>query len=1310
VPVGTGAAILDLGLADSTDDGSYTLTISSPGSPCGAAITTCPITVTVVYPPYFAPGPTSQTVCSGDPATATSTPGGTGPFDFVWKKGTTTVHTNLNAYTSTYTIPVTVPADAGIYSVTATNDCGSVTYTGDLIVNEKPVITAQPVATKTVCEETSSQSLFTFTASGTPTPTYTWYGPNSTSLVAGTDSTLQMVATTASTGVYFCKASNGCPPDVTSNLVSLTVNTPPVITGQPLPSMTVCAGSTMQSLFTFNATGESTPIFTWYGPNSGSTIAGTGSTLEMIVATAAKAGDYFCKASTGCPPDAVSNTVHLFVNSAPAITGQPSAMTVCENSTTQDLFSCTASGTPTPTYAWYKTNAGSTVFGTGSTLNMVVSLASAGTYYCKASNSCSPDATSGFAVLTVNEPPKIAPAGQPHGITVCQSDVPQVLLTAQATGTPPLTYTWYGPGSSGYPIAGAGPTLSKMVSPSDAGTYYVKVTNACNPTGLSSDVVALLVNPQPVVTVSVAPDPITTAECGAADVTLTANASQATTPFVYKWFKDSAGNQVGGNSPTLHLGAVQQAATYWVEVTSADGCAATSDVIPLATGQDGLHAQWMGSNNSSLLQYGLWQRLNQVSQACGNWNGTAGAFGVCPPPGFGRLKNSGGAVNTAVLEDGDAWTMEQLEIEGLSTSAQQRLSIRPNAELQVEVCATIKSNGLLGLAGGAVSAGLVTVKSGGVVEGYGQLATTGSIDNFGEIRSAGSGLSQQLELALSSLDPTLHNHPGAFLRAPAASGRVRVLGSLENGIAGVPSGTIDVQANAELSVTETVFNYGLTLVSHSGAGFQGNLGFKRFENRGAVATCASCSPLLAGVWLQGGRLTSSGGVFENYPASGSTLGAKLHGYGTVLSDVWNSGKVKVTGPASSALYVSGCFTNTSTGVVQIDAGTTLTLNNAITCPTNLGTIAFTGLGTCSGCATVGSTLVMQGDFENGPGAQLQLDTGLVQVLGHFHSEITEPYAFDLSGTRVELNGYGFDGPQELSLAGPNLGSIGDYDAQKALALGELVVGPTPALVVLVPKASGGSSVLYVKHLEVSGGATLELGDSTVFADEVVLDPGAQISLSAGKLYYGSINLPAPCSSGQILGAGCATQLVPMPAPDCNGNGTADSLEIAANLLPDCNGNGVPDACDITLGSSLDQDLNAVPDDCQSFHADRPWISAAQGGKQVLGLHAGAAHGNQLYVVVGSATGTAPGLSLDGVAVPLNLDSYTLLTLNSLNKAPFGKTFGLLDPQGRATATIELEAGQLGASVAGAKFHHAYVALSGGAVVLASNPTSIEIRP
>ncbi|MCG8407982.1 MAG: S8 family serine peptidase [Phycisphaerales bacterium] len=51
-------------------------------------------------------------------------------------------------------------------------------------------------------------------------------------------------------------------------------------------------------------------------------------------------------------------------------------------------------------------------------------------------------------------------------------------------------------------------------------------------------------------------------------------------------------------------------------------------------------------------------------------------------------------------------------------------------------------------------------------------------------------------------------------------------------------------------------------------------------------------------------------------------------------------------------------------------------------------------------------------------------------------------------------------------------------------------------------------------------------------------------------------------------------------PDCDGNGVADSCDIAVKKAEDCNLNGILDVCDIASGSIPDCNGNKIPDDCE----------------------------------------------------------------------------------------------------------------------------------
>ncbi len=207
------------------------------------------------------------------------------------------------------------------------------------LASPAPIFTTQPLpAAVTV----GLNATFTVAATGTPTPTYKWQRQPSGSATwsdlvndatysgVSTATLSVMSATLAMTGDQFrCLATNGLPPDATSNAATLTVSVAQIaasFTTQPLP-----AGVTvgLNATFTVAATGTPTPTYKWQRQPSGSatwsdlvndaTYSGVATaTLSVTSATLAMTGDQFrCLATNGLPPDATSNAATLTVSAAP---------------------------------------------------------------------------------------------------------------------------------------------------------------------------------------------------------------------------------------------------------------------------------------------------------------------------------------------------------------------------------------------------------------------------------------------------------------------------------------------------------------------------------------------------------------------------------------------------------------------------------------------------------------------------------------------------------------------------------------------------------------------------------------------------------------------------------------------------------------------------------------------------------------------------------------------------------------------------------------------------------------------------------
>lgn len=131
-----------------------------------------------------------------------------------------------------------------------------------------------------------------------------------------------------------------------------------------------------------------------------------------------------------------------------------------------------------------------------------------------------------------------------------------------------------------------------------------------------------------------------------------------------------------------------------------------------------------------------------------------------------------------------------------------------------------------------------------------------------------------------------------------------------------------------------------------------------------------------------------------------------------------------------------------------------------------------------------------------------------------------------------------------------------------------------------------------------------------------------------------------------------------------------------------------------------------------LEVDLTELSIANGGAQAFSLHAGAERAGDTYLLMGSVSGTAPGVPLGGGhTLPLAFDAYTLSSLDQPNAPPLAGSLGVLDAGGEASASFTLPLG-LSPALVGTSVHHAYVVVSTGApvpsVVLVSNAVALGL--
>ncbi len=120
----------------------------------------------------------------------------------------------------------------------------------------------------------------------------------------------------------------------------------------------------------------------------------------------------------------------------------------------------------------------------------------------------------------------------------------------------------------------------------------------------------------------------------------------------------------------------------------------------------------------------------------------------------------------------------------------------------------------------------------------------------------------------------------------------------------------------------------------------------------------------------------------------------------------------------------------------------------------------------------------------------------------------------------------------------------------------------------------------------------------------------------------------------------------------------------------------------------------------------PTAIPATGGTQTFQLEGGAANAGRIYLVAGTASGTRPGFPFAGQTIPLNIDWWFDGSLAAANTGFYTNTFGFLDPQGRATASLNFPNFP---SLAGLGLHHAFIVVDPSAgLIMVSEPTSLLV--
>jgi len=234
--------------------------------------------------------------------------------------------------------PNVTATDAGSYKAIVTNGCDLSTTSSDFLVFVKEKIALNgAIANKQLCVGNALDvDLSAYLTGGDVSSRYQWRLNSIDITEASAKTTRLQLLNVAKTnqGSYSLIATNGCGPS-TLNLFSLTINTAPEITTQPVVGF-VCEGKTFtNNVIAANAT--QLPLsYQWF--KDGNSIANNATAQQLVLQNIAAAdqGLYAVRVSNACGTTQ-STSARLSLIGNPVITQQPASITSCagiENSAT----------------------------------------------------------------------------------------------------------------------------------------------------------------------------------------------------------------------------------------------------------------------------------------------------------------------------------------------------------------------------------------------------------------------------------------------------------------------------------------------------------------------------------------------------------------------------------------------------------------------------------------------------------------------------------------------------------------------------------------------------------------------------------------------------------------------------------------------------------------------------------------------------------------------------------------------------------------------------------------------------------------
>jgi len=483
----------------------------TPSNSCGSGVAGCqPVTVTLLVGVATINGATNP--CQGSSQSYSAIASNATSYNWTVPSGWT-----VNSGQGTANLNATIGASSGQVCATPSNSCGSgAAGCQSVVVNTPP--TAPAVVANGSTSLCNGQSVVLNINNPCSGCTFLWSNGQTGASIS-----------VSQAGSYSASATNVCGTSGASNVITVTVGTPPAAPTIVANGSTSLCGGQNVGLSVNNPCGGCT--FTWSNGQSGASI------------TVSQVGDYSVSATNNCGTSGASNVISVTVGTppaAPAIVANGST-SLCNGQNVVLSINNPCGGC---TFSWSNGQTGASI-----------TVTQAGSYSVSATNACGTSGASNVIVVTVGIPPA-APTIVANGSTsLCNGQNVGLSVSNPCSG---CTFSW----SNGQ--------TGNSITVSQVGNYSVSATNACGTSG-ASNIISVTVGTPPMTPAIVANG--STSLCNGQNVGL--NINNPCSGCTFLWSNGQTGASI----------TVNQIGDYSVSATNACGTSGASNVISVTVGQ-----------------------------------------------------------------------------------------------------------------------------------------------------------------------------------------------------------------------------------------------------------------------------------------------------------------------------------------------------------------------------------------------------------------------------------------------------------------------------------------------------------------------------------------------------------------------------------------------------------------------------------------------------------------------------------------------------------------------------------------------------